>query len=249
MQVIPVTRRSDANYSSVFCDLGDPTAVMSLLNKTRPECVVNLAAKVDFSKGVLASLYSVNSLCPAILADYCYKHDAYLVQASSIIVQGFQHTHFSHDTPENPDSDYGISKLLAERAIAAASCSSAVVRFGGIFGKNGPEHLGLNRAIKDAKDSNTPKVVGSGVAKRNYIYVEDAAVVIEKCITNRLTGVFFAGGETMSIKEMLQSICDVWLPNMSPVSIVGDEAQDQLIKVSSEFELFRPFIKCLQDCR
>ena len=248
-EVVPVTRRTTATNGSVFCDLGHPDAVISLLRETKPECVVNLAARVDFSRGVLASLYPVNSLCPAIFADYCQKHNAYLVQASGIIVQGFENTHFGQNTPTNPDTDYGISKLLAERAIIASGCSAANVRFSGIFGVNGPEHLGINRAIKQAKSGIVPKVVGSGAAKRNYVYVEDAAAMVEKCIADQLTGVFIAGGETRSIREMLQSICDVWLPGQSPITVAGEESRDQLVEVSPELDSFRPFIEGTQDCR
>lgn len=246
--VVSVTRRAGIAEGYASCDLSEPAAVTRLLVETRPECIVNLAVQANFGQSVLHSLYPVNSLCPAIFADYCHKHDAYLVQASGTIVQGFQHLYSTKYTSEIPNTDYGISKLLAERAIAAAGCTAGVLRFGGIFGAYGPEHLGINKAITQSKKGITPKVVASGAAKRNYIYVEDAAMMIERCIADQLKGVFMAGGETISIREMLQSICDQWLPGQTPITIAGEESQDQLIEVSAELGPFRSFRECVQDC-
>jgi nucleoside-diphosphate-sugar epimerase len=246
--VVPVTRRMNGEDGHALCDLGNPTAIMSLLEEIRPDCIVNLAARADFSKGVLNELYAVNALCPAIFADYCRKHKAHLVQASGTIVLGFHNQYYNKDTLEIPDTDYGVSKLLAEKMIKASFCSAAIIRFGGIFGANGPEHLGINKAIMRSKSGYLPKVVASGAAKRNYIYVEDAASMIEKCITNRQTGLLMAGGETISIKDMLEFICDEFLPGKSPIFESGEESFDQVIEVSPELGPFRSFKDCLKAC-
>jgi len=247
-EVIPLTRRIYGVAEHVLCDLGNPADIMSLLEKTRPDCIVNLAARADFSIGVMKELYTVNALCPSIFADYCQKQKAHLVQASGTIVLGFHNQYYNVDTLEIPDTDYGVSKLLAEKMIKASGCSAAIIRFGGIFGANGPEHLGINKAIMRSKSGYLPKVVASGAAKRNYIYVEDAASMIEKCISNRQTGLFMAGGETISIKDMLQFICDEFLPGKSPIFESGEESFDQVIEVSPELGPFRSFKDCLKAC-
>lgn len=247
-EIVPVTRRSHVGDGFVLCDLSDPIAVADLLERAKPSCVVNLAARADFSQAVLADLYAINTLCPAIIADYCRKHDAHLVQASGTIVLGFYNTNYSTNTPERPDTDYGTSKLLAEKMIMASGCNYAIIRFGGIFGINGPEHLGINRAIKQAQNGILPKVVASGAATRNYVFVEDAAAMIEKSIADKLCGIFMAGGETISIKGMLQAICDEWLPGQSPLVDNGAESHDQIIEVSAELGSFRSFRDCLRAC-
>ena len=247
-EIVPVTRRSRYGDGFVFCDLSDPLAVAELLNSVKPDCVVNTAALANFNLGVLKDLYPINSLCPAVIADYCQKHKTYLVQASGTIVSGFHNTRYSVNTPETPDTDYGASKLLAERMIKASGCSSALIRFGGIFGLHGPAHLGINRAIQQAQNGIRPKVIASGSAKRNYVFVNDAAAMIEKSINDRLMGVFMAGGQIISIREMLQVICDEWLSGQAPVFETGSESHDQIIDVSPELGGYRSFKDCIREC-
>jgi UDP-glucose 4-epimerase len=164
-------------------------------------------------------------------------------------VHGRQSTWFGPETPVRPETDYGTTKWLAEQAIAASGCRSAVIRFGGIFGPAGPEHLGINRALRGAQAGRRPEGVGTGSAKRNYLYVEDAAAGVKACVSKGLTGLFYAGGETLTIREMLQSICDVWLPGTAPDMRAGEDAGDQVVHVSAELGPVRTFRQALDDCR
>jgi nucleoside-diphosphate-sugar epimerase len=245
--VQPVTRRP-GRARAVLCDLADPRAVCALLDSTQPEAIVNLAAVADFSPAVLPLLYPVNTLCPAVLANWCAAHDAYLVQAS-MAVHGRQAACFDTHAPGAPQTDYGRSKWLAEEAIAASGCDSAVIRLGGIFGRGGPAHLGLNRAIAEARAGKRPTVVGRGSAKRNYLHVDDAAAGIATSLAGRLRGVFYAAGEVRSIREMLQAVCDVWLPGQVPLESDGPEAADQIVAPSPELGPVRPFMAGLEACR
>jgi dTDP-4-dehydrorhamnose reductase len=246
--VIPVTRRAGTVAPAIRCDVGDPRALSDLLEATQPDGIVNLAAVADFSAGALATLYPVNTLCPAVLADWCKRHDAHLVQAS-MAVHGRQAAHFGPATPGSPQTDYGTSKLLAEQAIVASGCRSAIIRFGGIFGGHGPQHLGVNRAIEQARAGRVPTVVGAGRGKRNYVYVKDAAAAIAACVSGSLTGVFYSGGETCSIAAMLQAVCDVWLPGRTPVTVDGADADDQVVEISPELGSARSFRAGLEDSR
>lgn len=243
----PVTRRP-GRVGAIQCDLADPLAVCALLDDIRPEAIVNLAAVADFSPGVLPLLYPVNTLCPALIANWCAANDAYLVQAS-IAVHGRQAARFGAGQPGVPQTDYGRSKWLAEEAIAASGCRSGVIRLGGIFGSGGPAHLGLNRAIAAAQSGQRPTVIGHGSARRNYLHVDDAAACVLACLTARLQGVFYAGGETRTIREMLQTVCDVWLPGEVPLEQAGSESADQIVESSPELGPVRSFRAGLEACR
>ena len=124
-----------------------------------------------------------------------------------------------------------------------------MIRFGGIFGPTGPEHLGVNRAIRRAQSGRVPTMVGTGSTKRNYIYLEDAAAGVRSCVAGALTGLFYAGGATLLIREMLQSICDVWLPGQAPEVRDGEDAPDQLVHVSPELGPVRTFLEALEHAR
>ena len=198
LDLLSLTRRTPSKSGHKYCDLAVPSPLVELLNNVAPDCTVNLAATVDFSTEVLPNLYSVNSLCLAIMAEYCLRTKSYLIQTSGIVAVGFQHAIYADSSQPHPDTDYGCRKLLAKQAILASCWSAVIVRFGGVFGIDGPQHLGLNRVISQAKSGVPPRVVGTGTAKRNNVYVADAAAVVRKCIIASIDGVYHAGGETKS---------------------------------------------------
>jgi nucleoside-diphosphate-sugar epimerase len=243
--VVAVSRRN-TTAGAIFCDLSDPSSVLKVLRDERPSCIVNIAAQPNFS-AALEDLYSVNTLAPAIIADFCKKNDVYMIQISSSSVHGFHHIRFNADTPYEPDFDYGISKLLADKAVIASGCKSAIIRFGGIFGANGPTHLGINRSIALARQGIPPKVFGNGTALRNYTYVKDATAMIMRCLNDELQGIFYAGGETISIRKMLESICNQFLGGVPPETSEGSDPPDQLLDVSPDLGQYRTFSDALAD--
>src|SRR5690349_9764751 len=76
--VVGVARRTAGDASLIECDLSSPAAVVRLLADRQPAVIVNLAAIVNFADGVLPSLYGVNTLCPAIMAEWCARTNGYL---------------------------------------------------------------------------------------------------------------------------------------------------------------------------
>ncbi len=247
-ETVAVTHPTSPDTTSRPCDLADPSAVWRLLCETSPDCVINLAAVADFSANALPALYAVNALCPAIIARYCRERGAYLLQAS-MAVHGRGAACFGPDVPVTPATDYGVTKHLAEQMIGASGCCHAIIRFAGIFGRTGPAHLGINRAIRDAIAGHLPVVVGRGTGRRNYVSVQDATEQIERCVQARLTGVFYSAGETRTMGEMLQAVCDVWLPGHSPRAQAGEEACDQIVYASPELGPHRPFRQALEESR
>ena len=223
-------------------DMGEPAAIMELLERFKPQAIVNCAATVDFGPDALARQYPVNCLLPSLLAAWCARTGTYLVQASTLAVHGTRAAQVGPQTPLKPDTDYGTGKLLAEQMIAASGCAAAVLRFGGLFGKDGPDHLGINRSIRSARSGTIPVLMGDGQARRNYLFVEDAVVMIEYCVSQRLMGCFWAGGaETLTIAEMLQAICDVYCPGQQPEMRSGGPASDQVVAPSPELPTGRTF--------
>jgi len=229
---------SDSNLGAnhISCDLSNTLELINLLRKEKPSIVINLAAKVSFTSSI-SELYSLNILCPAIIADFCLKNDSFLVQASSIAVNGNHQTLYSVNTLLQPNTNYGRSKLLAENVILGSSCDSSVLRFGGIFGSNGPDHLYINKAINNAQNGKRPILYGVGDVKRNYIYVKDAAEAIVKCAEEKLTGVHYLGGEEKTVRDMFSDICEVLIPGQLPEYIKGEKTTDQIVENSPLFEI------------
>ena len=219
------------------CDLSNPKELIRLLHKVNPSIVINLAAKISFNASTVSSLYALNVLCPAIIADYCLNNDSLLLQASTIAVNGNNEKKYGVDTSLHPDTNYGKSKLYADELIQASGCNFTILRYGGIFGLNGPDHLGINSAINNSVEGTVPSLIGTGDAIRNYIYVKDAAQALVKCFEEEITGIHYLGGEEKTIKSMLNDICDVFILGRKPEHIEGEEAVDQIIEKSDYFNI------------
>ena len=211
--------------------------VITLLEKTKPDIIINLAASVDFVEKDTKQFFQVNVLLPAIFGNYCKMNNSHLIHSSGIIVHGFMHSHYNVSTELSPETGYGKSKLLADDAITASGCDSSILRFGGIFGKNGPNHLYINKAVDNAQEGKIPTIIGTGNVRRNYIYIKDAAEAIVKCIEKRLTGIYYLGGEVKSVKSMLTDICEVLIPGQLPEYVEGEETDDRIIENSPNFNI------------
>ena len=247
--VLPLVRKKK-NTNDIECDISNTSNLLNVLNDYQPDVIVNCAARVDFTEGSMQEQYRVNALAPAILASWCVGNSAHLIQISSSIVNGNTATKFSNDSVELPINHYGETKLFADRAIRLSQCSHTIIRFGGIFGEGGPNHLGINSAITQAKLGNIPIIFGKGNAFRNYIHVQDAAKTLIYCLDNKITGTHYSGSrESISIAQMIEGICDIYMDGQSPNYQDGDEAIDQITVVSTSLPEVKSFRSALEKYR
>lgn len=247
-EVIPTARVSADGCRAL--DLSEAVSITAFLDDIRPDAIINCAAIIDFASGTLGRQYPVNSLAPAVMGHWCSRNGAFLLQVSTVAICGARTERIGTDSAANPDTDYAVSKDLAERMIAASGADHACVRFGGIFGSKGPAHLGINRVIADAREGTRPTVIGSGSAKRNYIHVSDAAALLADLGINRKAGIYTAGGrQVLTIAEMLSEICDEFLPDSQPLRSDGPDACDQIVVTDHGLPKGLGFRKGLARCR
>lgn len=193
--------------------------------------VVHLAAQVDLETTSLAKLFATNVASVGMLASLARVWDAQLVLASTVLVGNV-----CGPTVESPGNAYAKSKAIAERLAEASGVDASILRFAGIYGWNGPTHLGLNRAISAAATGTKPTIVGTGRARRNYIYVLDAAAQIAYALEQRVLGTHIvAGTEALSVREMFDAVCETFLPGQNAILVPGPEAVDQLYTPSPAF--------------
>ena len=190
------------NY--IFCNLKNLKKFKSILEGLKLDVVINLAAEVNFLKKS-KNMYNINAYCPHEIAKFCKKKKIHLIQASGTIVNGLKKT-YSKKTKFNPVNDYGKSKLKGDNLIKSTKCKYTILRFGGIYGKGGPSHLGINNFIKLAIKNKKIIFNGNKNSLRNYIFVNDAANVILNCLKHKRYGIYYVGGEIITFKRMLESI-------------------------------------------
>lgn len=209
-----------------------------------PECqaIIHLAAYVDFQNKLNPLQYSVNTISTAKLVAYACKSRAHFIFASMVGVHGSIPTEFENTTPINPENNYAMSKYLAEVVIRTFAWNYSILRIGGIYGLDGPGHLGLNTAINNAYyKKERPTIKGSGKARRNYICVCDVAQWILYLLRRYETNdnktdmhsreiLYLAGPEVMTIENYLTEIADILLSGYDVCRMDGAESKDMIIK-------------------
>lgn len=247
--VIPLVRSPSGLPAEVILDFNDDDFT-SKIQKIQPvNAVIHLGAKVDWNLQ-RSNLFVPNVLATANLVNWAKSIGAYFIFTSTATICGASNPLITKDTKVNLDTDYAYSKWLAEEIIKMSRVPYLILRISGIYGKNGPQHLGLNNAITGALQGKPPIQIGKGDIKRNYIYVEDLSRIITDCLKRKVTGIHLVGGpEAISIDEMLQKICDVFLPGMTPIYKEGGKSFDQIIEHSNKLIQGRKFLDTLKDIK
>lgn len=234
----------------IYLDLSEPATLLSMAKGIRFDAIVHLGAHVGWSGETESDMFVPNVLSTGCLAYLAKLWDAHLIYSSAAIVHGVRNEAINPDSPVCPDTAYARSKWLGEQLLRASNTKHCVLRIAGVFGYNGPAHLGLNRAIDSAIKGEPPLQVGSGEALRNYVYVKDVAKSIVYSLEQNLEGAhLLAGHEVLSINAMLQKVCDIFLPGTHPVIKEGAQALNQVITPSTFLPKTRGFSKALIDIR
>ena len=243
--------KSLENYNSVVhLDLADPKSIMTLAAGPRYDAIVHIGAYIGWSSSDESAMYLCNVLSTGYLAYLASVWNAHMIFTSAAIVHGLLSEYIDLNTPVCLDNSYAKSKWLGEQLIHTANPKSCILRIAGVFGHQGPIHLGLNRAIAMAIKGSPPKQVGLGTALRNYIYVKDVAQSICYALDHNLDGVhLLAGSEQLSVCEMLNKVCEVISPSIRPIIEPGLEVKNQLIKSSTALPEARSFLDSLVDIR
>ena len=234
----------------VHIDLADPITILALAQGPRYDAIVHLGAQIGWSGASESEMYAPNVLATGCLAYLAGLWDAHLIYASTAIVYGARNEAISSESPVCPDTAYAKSKWLGEQLLEASNARHCILRIAGVFGNNGPAHLGLNHAIEGAIKGEPPLQVGSGSALRNYVYVKDVAQAIVYALRVRAMGThLLAGHEIISVGEMLKQVCDILAPGMHPVVKSGVQAMNQVVVPSAFLPKTRSFRASLIDIR
>jgi nucleoside-diphosphate-sugar epimerase len=231
-------------------DLAKPDAILALANDVRFDAIVHLGAHINWSGATDSEMYVPNVLSTGCLALLASRWNAHLIFCSAAIVCGVRTQKIDARSPNAPDTAYAHSKWLGEQLIVASQCTHCILRVAGVFGADGPMHLGLNRAIDDAIKGTPPTQIGAGRALRNYIYVKDVAETIAFVLKSKLEGIhLLAGSEAMHVSQMLREICEIFCPDQLPALQDGHEAISQVIQPSRDLPMTRKFREALADIK
>lgn len=179
--VIGITKT--AKFSDMIClDVTNQEETEAFLNKTPCDAIVNCAALlVKASEENKSAAVKLNAWFPHWLAEYCARHDIYLIQVSTDGVFSGERGSYDEDAPSDADSFYGKSKFLGEVSGGALTVRS------GFWGPDvNPNGFGLfNWFMRQ-----TGPVFGYSKAVFNGVSSLEFAQFVNQAIQKPQTGIF-----------------------------------------------------------
>ncbi|QSX75103.1 dTDP-4-dehydrorhamnose reductase [Lysobacter arenosi] len=144
---VAATTRSGRLEDGTGCekfDLADLDAIASLLDRTRPDVVVNAAAytAVDRAEDDIEAAFRTNAEGPRRLAVECAARGISLVHYSTdYVFDGQGSRPYREDDATAPIGVYGHSKLAGEQAIADSGARHLILRTAWVYGLHGANFL------------------------------------------------------------------------------------------------------------
>jgi nucleoside-diphosphate-sugar epimerase len=253
IEVYRGVRLLDANSDKfdVLCDLTDLSSISAISENYNFDVIVHLASAIGWSGQSYEDMFVSNVLATGTLGHIACQMGSHFIFASAALVHGKSSDSINDLSQINLDTEYARTKYDAELLLKSILPEACILRIGGVFGHDGPSHLGINRSIAEAISGVAPKLYGDGENLRNYIYVDDLTLIILDVIAKGIIGTYLiAGKEAQSVKSMLQEICDELLNGRDFVR-ENDSAhfQDQVITPSPELLNGRGFRRALVSIR
>lgn len=141
-------------------DLADPDSIRRSVRELRPDIILNPAAytAVDKAESETDLSMRVNGIAPRILAEEARQLDALLVHYSTdYVFDGDNTTPYREDTPPNPQSIYGKTKLAGELAVQSAGCRHLILRTSWVYGIHGGNFI--KTVLRLAKERDELRIV------------------------------------------------------------------------------------------
>ena len=159
------------------CDLANPDAITALLNKIKPDFIINAAAytAVDQAETEVDLAYAINAKAPEIMAHYAKGHGAtFLHYSTDYVFDGSKASPYEATDVRNPLGVYGKSKAAGEEVIEQAFQSKqqyasqvsgaefkaqyAILRTSWVYGEGGNF---IRTILRLAKERQTLKVIAN----------------------------------------------------------------------------------------
>lgn len=185
-EVVAYARQSD---TSPALDIGDSEQVQRVIERERPDAVINCAAwtDVDGCEGDPEKAERANAIGPENLARACREAGAgFLTISTDYVFDGLKDGFYTQRDEPRPLSVYGRFKLEGERRSQVACARTIVVRTGYIFGPGGRNFL--STVIDRVKRGEKLKAISDCWGTPTY--GRDLAVRLRELIELDLPGVF-----------------------------------------------------------
>lgn len=214
-----------------------------------PEVVVNQAAMPGLTKSwedlqlyMDNNVMALDRVIRATSSDRLEK----FIQISTSSVYG-RIAEGAEDSPTNPFSPYGVSKLAAEKLGFAHrdnfDLPFSVLRYFSVYGPGHRPDMAYHRFLAAARDNTPITVFGDGEQRRTNTYIDDCVQGTINAITQAKPGEIYnlSGLESFSLNEalaMIQDISGTTLDIRHEPARAGDqkETRGAIAKAQSELD-------------
>lgn len=185
------------------CDLTDTAAIVSLVERVKPDLIVNPAAytAVDKAESETEVAYTINATAPKVLAAQAnLLHIPIIHYSTDYVFDGTKSGWYVEDDTANPQSIYGKTKWQGEKNVRAMCSQHIILRTRWVFGAHGGNFL--KTILKLAQEREELKIIVDQYgAPTSAKLLADTTAVIAQSLLNGEAGKFgtyhlVAAGET-----------------------------------------------------
>lgn len=188
-------------------DLAQPDSLCALLDRLKPQVIVNTAAytAVDRAESDEALAYRVNGEAVGRLGEWARRHEALVVHYSTdYVFDGSATQPYAENAVTSPLGVYGRSKLAGELALQASGARHFIFRTAWVYAAKG--HNFLHTMLRLGKERDFLKVVADqrGTPTPTRVIVDGTVTALQHWLAAspgeraRLEGTYHlvTGGET-----------------------------------------------------
>jgi len=175
----------------------------------KPETVVHLAAQPAISTSLENPVLDLETngigTLNMLLAARKFGVKRFIFSSTSAVYRESRYFKTREDTPLEPTSPYGISKLAAETYVRLMFPGAVILRFGNVYGPRqvplGENQL-IPRIIRHFLHGDKFFINGDGNQKRDFVYVSDVVYAIS-CSLFGVPGTYnIASGKGTSVNKV-----------------------------------------------
>ena len=138
------------------CDLTNTAAIVALVEKVRPDLIVNPAAytAVDKAETEADLAFAINATAPKVLAAQAnLLHIPIIHYSTDHVFDGTKEGWYLEDDPANPQSIYGKTKWQGEKNVRAMCPQHVILRTSWVFGLHGSNFMKTILKLAQERDS------------------------------------------------------------------------------------------------
>ncbi len=189
-----------------------------IVSKIKPAYIFHLAAQTSISKSVASPKEdfrtNLTALVPILEAAVKSKVKKFIFPSSAAVYGDSKKLPIVEDSPKNPVSPYGISKLCAEFLISSYQklygLPYAIFRFANVYGPrqdSSQEGGVVSIFIKNVLSNHPITIFGDGNQTRDFVYVSDVVRANMMVLEKNTIGIFnVSSGKETSINILSEKI-------------------------------------------